>query len=106
MTEKKQQLSGVLNLRVDDALSGEIDRIAGVHGTSASEVARQLIRHGVEVERQVQASLLRVPYDWDTKKMPGRIVIEAKWSPYTRGELLRMDYPPEDDEIVEIEKIQ
>jgi hypothetical protein len=87
MTTKKQSLSGVLNLRVDDALSREIDRIAAVEGTSASEAARKLLGHGVEVQRQVEASYLRLPYSLDREKTPGRIVIEAEWKPYSRREL-------------------
>ncbi len=107
MTEKKQQLSDVLNLRVDAALAREIERIAALQGTSASEVARNLVRHGVEVERQVQASMLRLPYDWDTAKMPGRIRIEAKWEPYTRRELMEAEFGPADEEdYVPVEKVQ
>ena len=67
MTEKKQ-LSGVLNLRVDDALPREIERIAGLNGTTASETARQLIRYGVEVERQVQASRCNSPTTGTSRK--------------------------------------
>src|SRR5258708_38920041 len=87
MTEKKKALSGVLNLRVDDALSGEIDRIASVEGASASEAARKLIGYGVEVQRQVEASYLRLPYELDRAESPGRIVIEAAWKLYSRREL-------------------
>ena len=35
--------------------------------------------------------MLRLPYDWDTEKMPGRVVIDAKWQPYTKRELLDME---------------
>jgi hypothetical protein len=87
MTPKKQSLSGVLNLRVDDALSREIDRIAAVEGTSASEAARKLLGHGVEVQRQVEASYLRLPYSLDRENTPGRIEIEAAWKPYSPREL-------------------
>ena len=65
MTEKKQGLKDVLNLRVDEALSREVDRIAKVEGLSASEAARKLIGYGVEVQRQVEASYLRLPYSLD-----------------------------------------
>jgi hypothetical protein len=92
MTTKKQSLSGVLNLRVDDALSREIDRIAAVEGTSASEAARKLLGHGVEVQRQVEASYLRLPYSLDREKTPGRIVIEALWKPYSRRELWEQEH--------------
>src|SRR4051812_3955146 len=87
MTEKKQQLSGVLNLRIDDALAREVDRIAAVEGTSASEAARKLLGYGVEVQRQIEASYLRLPYSLDRENTEGRDVIEAEWRPYTRREL-------------------
>ena len=109
MTEKKQQLSGVLNLRVDEALSREIERIAARQGTSVSEMARQLIAHGVEVERQVEASKLRLPYDYDLEKMRGRVVITAEWAAFTRREILAMEYVPDPDEMddyVQVERIQ
>jgi hypothetical protein len=91
MTEKKQGLSGVLNLRVDDALSREIDRIAEVDGTSASEAARKLLGYGVEVQRQIEASLLRLPYDHDPGASPGRIVIDAAWKRYSPRELWEVE---------------
>lgn len=91
MTEKKQSLSGVLNLRVDDALSREIDRIAAVEGSSASEAARKLLGYGVEVQRQVEASYLRLPYSLDRETTAGRIVIDAAWTLYSRRELWEMD---------------
>lgn len=87
MAEKKKSLSGVLNLRVDEALSREIDRIAGTEGVSASEAARKLIGYGVEVQRQVEASYLRLPYTLDREQTAGRVVIEAEWRPYTSREL-------------------
>jgi hypothetical protein len=91
MTDKKQSLSGVLNIRVDEALSREVDRIAKVEETSASEAARKLIGFGVEVQRQVEASYLRLPYTLDREKTEGRIVITAEWKPYTRRELWEME---------------
>lgn len=87
MTEKKQGLKDVLNLRVDEALSREVDRIAKVEGLSASEAARKLIGYGVEVQRQVEASYLRLPYSLDRETAEGRVVIEAGWRPYTAREL-------------------
>lgn len=87
MTEKKQALKDVLNIRVDEALSREIDRIAQVEGLSASEAARKLLGHGVEVQRQVEASYLQLPYTLDREQTEGRIVIEAAWRPWTRREL-------------------
>jgi hypothetical protein len=90
MTDKKQSLSGVLNLRVDEALSTEIERIAKVEGLSASEAARKLLGYGVEVQRQVEASFLRLPYDTDTSPGKGRIAIEAGWKRWTPRELWDM----------------
>ena len=87
MTEKKPALKDVLNIRVDEALSREIDRIAQVEGLSASEAARKLLGHGVEVQRQVEASYLMLPYTLDREKTEGRIVIEAAWKPYSQREL-------------------
>ena len=87
MREKRELLSGVLNLRVDDALSREIDRIAAVEETSASEAARELLGFGVEVQRQIEASYLRLPYTLDRTKTDGHVVIEAAWKPYTAREL-------------------
>ena len=91
MTEKKQALKDVLNIRVDEALSREIDRIAKVEGLSASEAARKLLGHGVEVQRQVEASYLKLPYTLDREKTEGRIVIEAAWKPYSLRELYEME---------------
>lgn len=87
MAEKRKSLSGVLNLRVEEALSREIDRIAGTEGLSASEAARKLIGYGVEVQRQVEASYLQLPYTLDREATEGRVVIEAGWKPYTSREL-------------------
>lgn len=92
MTEKKQSLSGVLNIRVDDALSREVDRIAKVEGISASEAARKLIGYGVDVQRQVEASYLRLPYSLDREKTEGRVEIDAAWKPWTQRELVEMDW--------------
>jgi hypothetical protein len=91
MTEKKQSMTGVLNIRVDDALSREVERIAKVEGTSASEAARKLIGYGVEVQRQVEASYLRLPYTLDREKTEGRVVIDAQWKAYTPRELFDIE---------------
>ncbi len=94
MTEKKPEkkpLSDVLNIRIDEALAREVDRIAKVEDKSASEVARQLMEFGVRVQRQIEASYLNLPYTLDTETTQGRVVIEAAWKPYTRGELWEME---------------
>jgi hypothetical protein len=77
----------VLNLRVDEALSREIDRIASVESLSASEAARKLLGYGVEVQRQVEASYLRLPYTLDRESAEGRVVIDAAWKPYSQREI-------------------
>ena len=59
-----------------------------------------------QVERQVQASKLRLPYDWDMQKMRGRVVIQAEWKAYTRREVLEMDYGPDEmDDWVEVQRV-
>jgi hypothetical protein len=91
MTDKKESLTKVLNVRVDEALSREIDRIAQVEGVSASEAARKLIGFGVDVQRQVEASYLRLPYTLDRATTEGRVVIDAGWKPYTTRELFEQE---------------
>ena len=100
MAEKKQGLSGVLNIRVDDSLSREVDRIAKVGETSASEAARKLIAYGVEVQRQVEASFLRLPYTLDREKTEGRVVIQAAWKPWTPRELREIEDAAFEDEYI------
>ncbi|HWG56593.1 MAG TPA: hypothetical protein VNT58_08765 [Gaiellaceae bacterium] len=97
MTDKKQGLTDVLNIRVDEALSREIDRIAAVEGLTASEAARKLLGYGVEVQRQVEASYLRLPYTLDRTKTQGRVVLSAEWKPYTPRELWEMEEQARDD---------
>jgi hypothetical protein len=78
MTEKK---TDVLNLRVDPALSTEIDRIAAWRGKTASEVARDLLQYGVRVERDLEAQELRRAYDRgsvDRNAENVRVVINAE----------------------------
>ena len=99
MTAKKQVLKDVLNIRVDEALSREIERIAHVEGLSASEAARKLLGHGVEVQRQVEASYLMLPYTLDRETTEGRVVIEAAWKPYTQVELWQRER--EMDELID-----
>jgi hypothetical protein len=88
---EKKPLSDVLNIRIDDALAREVDRIAKVEGKSASEVARQLMEFGVRVQRQVEASYLQLPYTLDTGTTEGRVVIDAAWKPYSTRELWEME---------------
>lgn len=92
MTEQ-QKKTDVLNIRMDPALAGEIQRIAEWRGTSASDVARELIRHGIAVERQLEAQELRRSYERskierDTDS--GYLKIEAAWVWYSPRELADM----------------
>jgi hypothetical protein len=83
----------VLNVRMDPALAAEIQRIADWRGTSASEVARHLIRHGVAVERQLEAQELRRPYEHSKIERDGDrgyLKIEAEWVWYSPQELARI----------------
>ena len=100
MTEKKPEkkpLSDVLNIRIDEALAREVDRIAKVEGKSASEVARQLMEFGVRVQRQIEASYLNLPYTLDVESARGRVVIDAAWKPYSTRELLEIERDDEDE---------
>jgi hypothetical protein len=87
MQEGKKPLREALNLRIDDGLAREIERIATSQGTSASEAARQLLAYGVEVQRRLEAQKLGRDlgdqFDPDTA---GRIVISAEFVPYSWAE--------------------
>jgi hypothetical protein len=87
MTERK---TDVLNIRVDAALAAEIDRIATWRQTTASEVARDLIKLGIQVERQLEAQELKQSYGKSTiDRNPGEgyLKIDAGWVWYTLREL-------------------
>lgn len=60
---KEKVYSEVLNLRVDEAMSKEIKRIASQRGQPESEAARMLIDWGIEAHRAREAALLRRRYD-------------------------------------------
>src|SRR5438046_3598588 len=90
-TEKK---TDVLNLRLDPALAAEIQRIADWRGTSASEIARELMRHGVAVERQLEAQELHRPYEQakiERNGDRGYLKLEARWVWYSGAELAAME---------------
>lgn len=90
MTDTKKPLREALNLRIDDSLASEIERIAARHGKSASEVARTLLTHGVQVDRQLEAQELRRHFEADYSDVAGRIVVEARFEPYTWAEVHEM----------------
>lgn len=60
---KEKVYSEVLNLRIDEAMSREIKRIATQRGTPESETARALIEWGIEAHRAREVAMLRLPYD-------------------------------------------
>jgi hypothetical protein len=60
---KEKVYSEVLNLRIDEAMSKEIKRIAGLESQPESETARKLLEWGIEAHRAREVALLRLPYD-------------------------------------------
>ena len=84
MTERKTE---VLNLRLAEGLSAEIERVAQRRGVSASEVAREMLEHGVKVERQIEAQELQRPYEHGLfDRSQGELTIKASFRFYTRLE--------------------
>jgi hypothetical protein len=84
MQDDKRPLREALNLRIDDLLAKELDRIAARRGESASEVARRLLGYGAEVERRLEAQKLMQHYGEEYgENIAGRIVIQAEFVPYT-----------------------
>ena len=64
MADDETKKTDVLNLRLDPALAAEIQRIAEWRANRPlSEIARELMRHGVTVERQLEAQELHRPYE-------------------------------------------
>jgi hypothetical protein len=84
---KEKLYSEVLNLRVDEALSGEIKRIAIQHETSESDAARRLLAWGVEAHRAKEARDLLQPHDAPRPDWPQRMRITVVWE----------DFDPEHD---------
>lgn len=91
MQDDKKPLREALNIRIDDALAAEIDRIAKLRGQSASEVARTLLSYGAEVERRLEAQRLMQHYSREYgDEVAGRVVISAEFVPYTWKEAIEM----------------
>jgi Ribbon-helix-helix protein, copG family len=80
---RDRKLREVLNVRLDEPLAKEIRRIATAQGRSESEVARQLLGYGAEVERRLEAQRLATHYSQDSDAPAGRIQIRAEFVPYT-----------------------
>ena len=87
---KEKVYSEVLNLRVDEAMSNEIKRIASQRGTADSETARMLIEWGIEAHRAREVAKLRLRYDVDTPHDkhgdPLVLKVEAHWVPFDEWE--------------------
>jgi hypothetical protein len=80
---KEKVYSEVLNLRVDEAMSAEIKRIAAQREQPESEIARMLIDWGIEAHRAREAALLRRRYDAgppvDEYGEPMELEVVAQW---------------------------
>jgi len=88
MPKDQKPLREALNLRIDETLGAEIDRIAALQGKSPSEVGRLLLSYGAEVERRLEAQRLMRHYDGQfSSEVAGRIVIQAEFVPYTWQEV-------------------
>ena len=93
MAENTDKKTDVMNLRLDAALAAEIQRIAEWRGTTASEIARELMRHGVAVERKLQAQELERSFDYGAiARDPdrGHLKIDARWVWYSPRELAEL----------------
>jgi hypothetical protein len=80
---KEKIYSEVINLRIDEAMSAEIKRIAAQREQADSEAARMLIDWGIEAHRVKEAALLRLPYGTKAPETrygePMELRITAEW---------------------------
>jgi hypothetical protein len=76
---RERTYTEVLNLRIDEPLNREIERIAAQRGQSASDTARMLLGWGVRAHRAMEARLLMRPYDYEEPTFPQRMVIDVHW---------------------------
>jgi hypothetical protein len=72
----------VLNVRLDEPLAKEIQRLATSQARSESEVARKLLGHGAKVERRLEAQRLIGHYSTQDEQPAGCVRIEAEFVPY------------------------
>lgn len=83
---KEKVYSEVLNLRVDEAMSNEIKRIAKLSDQPESETARSLMAWGIEAHRAREVALLQLPYDVqnpvDRHGDPLTLRVTARWEPW------------------------
>lgn len=105
---RARNLKEVLNVRLDEPLARELRRIAGSRGQSESEVARWLLRYGIEVSRRLDAQRFVEPWEWEKPDpdhpfdhTPMTVDIEARSRPMTEQELIEHgfhEWLPHDDE--------
>ncbi len=84
---KEKVYSEVLNLRIDEAMSNEIKRIAKQSGEPDSEAARSLLAWGIQAHRAREIALLELPYDMvdnpiDRDGDPLVLRVVARWEPW------------------------
>jgi hypothetical protein len=83
---KEKTYSEVLNLRIDEAMSREVKRIATQTGKPESETARALIEWGIEAHRAREVAQLQLRYDVDQPENehgdPLVLRVVAQWVPY------------------------
>jgi hypothetical protein len=84
---RERKLREVLNVRLDEPLSREIRRLATAQGKSESEVARQLLSYGAEVERRLEAQRLMLHHAAKEDTRIGSVIIEARWEPFSQETL-------------------
>jgi hypothetical protein len=102
-----RRLREVLNVRLDEPLAREIQRIAATRQRSESDVARTLLGYGIEVVRRLEAAQFERPFSWqepaEEEPYPGMIEVDARWRPMTEEEIDRnglrsyVGWPIEDD---------
>ena len=80
---KEKVYGEVLNLRIDEAMSREIKRIAAQAEQPDSEAARMLMEWGIEAHRAREAALLSRRYDEGAPEnrygVPLGLRIVAQW---------------------------
>lgn len=96
---KEKVYSEVLNLRVDEAMSKEIERITKQSDQPESETARSLIAWGIQAHRAREIALLELPYDMgenpvDRHGDPLFLRVVARWEPWQPWEEEGQPVPP------------
>ena len=80
---KEKVYGEVLNLRIDEAMSEEIKRIAAQQGQPESETGRMLIDWGIQAHRAREVALLQRRYDMgppeDEQGEPMYLEVVAAW---------------------------